>query len=934
MSQGRAERFGFDTAQQLADLIGSLGPSQALALGALPLGQDEYEVNTKARLNGAPVAGVVARSNEFFTYRSGAPAWALLDFDMKGMPEPMVRRLEATGGVWAALVSIIPELAGAARVERQSTSAGLYRTDTKEKFPGSGGRHFYIAVQDSADIERFLKTLHERCWLAGFGWMMVGAGGQLLERSVVDRVVGGPERLSFEGAPVLIPPIAQDAEARRPIGIEGNTLDTIAACPPLTITDQIKLDELRKAEKHRLAPDAAKERKVFVDRQSERLAARTGMDAASARKMVERWVDGVLLPDIILPFDDPDLAGIMVADVLAEPARFEGETLADPLEGIDYGRGKAKVMRRTDRSLWIHSFAHGRTVYELKLDFKSAKAVMEKATADAAAQVYVDLTLAGDFAADEIEMLRNIAAEISGIGKRALDRKLKEARRTTHRTTSNVGELHATELLQLFNAQYAVVNENGKARVYEMVRDPHLDRNVLIRSRFEDFKKLHMNHSVEVIDSEGNVREKPAGDYWLSHEARRQYLGGVVFDPTGNAPPDQWNLWTGFAVEPAPGDWSLMREHIHKVICSGNDEHYEYLINMIALLFQQPSRPAEVAVVLRGKQGCGKGVLCKFIGKAWGQHGVHVFSTKHLVGNFNLHLRDCVFLFADEAFFAGDRQNEGALKGLITEPVLPIEGKGQDVVFAPNMLHVYMSSNSEWVIPVSHDARRYFVLDVSDSRIGNRKYFKDLYKQMEGGGVAAMVYDLLQRDISQFDPRVVLVTKALEEQKQLSLDSLDRWWRDVLEREFVWESRHGVSAFGRWYEFCSTELLSRSYLQWCQKNQERRPKSREELGRRMKEMYAPTRPSGDQIIGEVEVRGPMADDGSLVVKANRPPGYAVLTIDEARAKFSEIRGVTGSWSADNAESGDSGEGLDFNSDSKEPAWSRGPVARGRAESVH
>jgi hypothetical protein len=49
--------------------------------------------------------------------------------------------------------------------------------------------HVYLHVQDGAEVERFLRTLHERCWLAGFGWHMVGAGGQLLDRSIVDRMV-------------------------------------------------------------------------------------------------------------------------------------------------------------------------------------------------------------------------------------------------------------------------------------------------------------------------------------------------------------------------------------------------------------------------------------------------------------------------------------------------------------------------------------------------------------------------------------------------------------------------------------------------------------------------------------------------------------------------------------------------------------------------
>jgi hypothetical protein len=40
-----------------------------------------------------------------------------------------------------------------------------------------------------------------------------------------------------------------------------------------------------------------------------------------------------------------------VGDVLADPDRFVGATLADPQEGVEYGTGKAKVMQRPDGSL-------------------------------------------------------------------------------------------------------------------------------------------------------------------------------------------------------------------------------------------------------------------------------------------------------------------------------------------------------------------------------------------------------------------------------------------------------------------------------------------------------------------------------------------------------------------------------------------------------
>jgi len=314
--------------------------------------------------------------------------------------------------------------------------------------------------------------------------------------------------------------------------------------------------------------------------------------------------------------------------------------------------------------------------------------------------------------------------------------------------------------------------------VYERVRDPMLNRLVLIRSRFDDFRKFYQNLSVEVRCADGSLKNKSAGDFWLEHPRRRQYLRGVVFDPTGKVGPDYWNLWSGFGVEPNPGDWSLMHDHLFKVVCRCNRDHFDFLLNTTARMFQEPAKPAEAAVVLRGKKGAGKGVFCASLVKAWGQHGAHITNSKHLVGNFNNHLRDCVMLFADEAFFAGDRQHESVLKGLITEPTLPVEGKYMDVVLVRNMLHVYMSSNSDWVVPASYDERRYFVLDVLDTHLGDRLYFNALYKQMEEGGLAAMIYALLnERNISSFDPRDVPKTEALADQHRRSLDTLDRWWR-------------------------------------------------------------------------------------------------------------------------------------------------------------
>ena len=135
-----------------------------------------------------------------------------------------------------------------ARLERSSTSSGLSRSDTGAAIPGSDGIHIYIIIKEGADAERFLKTLHERCWLAGLGWLMVGASGALLERSIVDRMVGQPGRPVFEGGPVLDPPLVQDKAKRRPVVVEGVVLDTVAVCRPLSIVERSRFKDLKAAE--------------------------------------------------------------------------------------------------------------------------------------------------------------------------------------------------------------------------------------------------------------------------------------------------------------------------------------------------------------------------------------------------------------------------------------------------------------------------------------------------------------------------------------------------------------------------------------------------------------------------------------------------------------------------------------------------------------
>ena len=412
MASGTARRAPIAGVPELAALIGSLESDQAITLGALRVGLPD--VTTKAKLKDGAV-DIIARTADDLVYREGQPAFALFDTDAKGMPDAVAAKIEQAGGIWQALLTVLPELEGVARVERRSTSSGLARSDTGEKLPGSGNLHIYIAVKDGADVERFLKRFHERCWLAGFGWLVVGKSGALLVRSPIDRMVFGPERLVFEGAPLLIKPVVQDQDSRRPVATAGVALDTAAFFPPLTIVETAKFKELQAKKEQRLAPTVAKIRAAYVDAKAQELVARKpGLSMTAARQVIEHQCEGVLLPDVVLPFDDDEFDGCTVGDVLADPDRFISAVPADPNEGVEYGATCAKILRRPDGSVFINCFAHGGAIYHLKLDAAAVRTAVEAATKEDVVETFIRLAVTAELSDVEEDELRHLAVKRSG----------------------------------------------------------------------------------------------------------------------------------------------------------------------------------------------------------------------------------------------------------------------------------------------------------------------------------------------------------------------------------------------------------------------------------------------------------------------------------------------------------------------------------------
>lgn len=435
--------------------------------------------------------------------------------------------------------------------------------------------------------------------------------------------------------------------------------------------------------------------------------------------------------------------------------------------------------------------------------------------------------------------------------------------------------------LRMMNERHAIIgNIGGKCRVIEEVEDDIMNRSRLTISSFEDVRNRYSHMMVEVgQDKEGKPIRIPLGKYWLAHPMRRQF-DYMRFMPQGDRK-GVYNLWRGFSVEAKPGDCSLFLDHMKNILCSGNEEYYEYLIKWMARAVQTPASTGEVAVVLRGGKGTGKGFVARTFGKLFGRHHMHVANAKHLVGQFNAHLRDCVSLFADEAFFAGDKQHESVLKMLVTEDSIPIEAKGVDVEAYPNYVHMIMAANDPHVVRASGDERRYFVLDMATARQQDTKYFSKMADQLDNGGLEALLYHLQGIDLDGFQVRDVPQTEALQEQKLLSLSIDEEWWYRKLQNGRLMESD------GEWTREVPCDTIVSDFTSYAEKWKFNRRGNETALGRFLSRVCPHIERNQKRITVDVYE----GEDNRPSRKKKRVYLYDFGTLEQCREAWENIHGA-------------------------------------------
>lgn len=402
------------------------------------------------------------------------------------------------------------------------------------------------------------------------------------------------------------------------------------------------------------------------------------------------------------------------------------------------------------------------------------------------------------------------------------------------------------------------------------------------------FAGYHNYASVEVGE-----KSVPLGRYWLTLYPDRRSFQRIDFHPPG-APdprPEVLNLWRGWPFDRESGPHDLFLAHVRENLCAGDDALYRWVVAWMAHLVQHPAEKPGTAIVMRGAEGTGKGVFGRVLLELCGRHGFHALHPGHLTGNFNKHLVGKLVIFADEVTWGGRKQEEGVLKGLITEPTTAIEPKGIDAFQARSYCRIVVSSNNEWVVPAGRTARRFLVLDVGERRMGDRAYFGALLRQLEGGGYGGLMGYLAGLDLSEWpDPRAVIATAGLLDQKVESFDSVNRWLHAMLDRGSVdpllgWPT-------GKF----PTRALHESYLEEAQEAGIQRRTAEMLVMGRLQKVFGKWTPLGGPKDGGWKGirRGKMDANGQRVNAVSLPP------LDLARRLFDDHVGQV-EWTEDDDE---------------------------------
>ncbi|MGR3661242.1 MAG: primase-helicase family protein [Paracoccaceae bacterium] len=302
------------------------------------------------------------------------------------------------------------------------------------------------------------------------------------------------------------------------------------------------------------------------------------------------------------------------------------------------------------------------------------------------------------------------------------------------------------EAVATLEKRYGLVNIGGRFRA--LLKASENDGSLLVTTSKEDFVSFH---SDRMIEQKGDQPINAASVYFKYGPRYSR----IAFSPPPNAVSDTTlNLYRGTKLNPMEGDCTRLKEFILNTVCNGRNELFKFVWLYLAHMVQYPGRKPGTAIVLRGEGGTGKSSFGLILEKLTAPHCATIANQDQVTGRFSgEHLSTSIMCICTEALFAGDPKVNGVLKNLITAPTMLVEPKGLPAIEMPSYCRFYFDSNSYLVVPIDGNGseRRYLVMQINEDHKEDKEYFKPLYEELNGAGMAALMWELQHYDPASDD---------------------------------------------------------------------------------------------------------------------------------------------------------------------------------------
>ena len=268
---------------------------------------------------------------------------------------------------------------------------------------------------------------------------------------------------------------------------------------------------------------------------------------------------------------------------------------------------------------------------------------------------------------------------------------------------------------------------------------------------------------------------------------------------------------------------SCFLNHIRENIANGNEELYNYILNWISYILQNPDGKTGSCLVITGEQGTGKNTFTDVICNLMKRYSVrNLTEIGDLVGKYNSVIENNKLIVCNEMSSAqGNIQlNSNSLKSIITDSEIGVEEKFVPKRYVQNVVNLIILSNYFDPVKVEKLDRRYVVCNTNESHANDQDYFKALRKSFTEEFYQNLFTYFMKRNLDDVNIRTLPNTEA----KQALMEANRSIYESFIQ-DFIPDFIEG---------WCTDEVYE-YYKKWFVKNggNEEKMVSKPTLGRKL-----------------------------------------------------------------------------------------------------